>query len=131
MIGTLTLVAGCEKAREEPPMRLTQEFYSSREDCEKDWGPEPENCTPTEALANFDESRVSDHSRTGYGFVGPRYYWDRSIAHPVAVLPNGQTRVITGSRFARGAPSTAKAASVTPVSRGGFGRSAHASSSGG
>lgn len=131
VIGTLSLVAGCEQAPEEPPMQLTQEFYSSRDDCEKDWGPEPENCTPTEQLANFDDSQMNDRSRTSYRFAGPRYYWDRSIGHPIAVLPTGQTRVITGSHFARGTPSTAKSASVSHVSRGGFGSSAHASSSGG
>lgn len=131
VIGTLALAAGCEKEPEER-VELSQEFYASRDDCEKDWGPEPDHCTQTSELANFDDTRSGASSRSStYMYAGPRYYWDRSAGHPIAVMPSGQTKAITGSHLSRGTGSTARGLTVSSVTRGGFGSSARGSSTSG
>ncbi len=115
VIGTLVLAAGCSRDTQE----VKQNSYANRADCEKDWGNDPRNCSQ------------GTGSHSGGAYFGPRYYWDRSIGHPVAVEPSGETRVLSGSYLNRGVPSTAKSSTTSSVSRGGFGSTSHGFSSGG
>jgi hypothetical protein len=117
VLGTAALLAGCGGQR---PDDLLQNQYASKEDCEKDWG-EPQVCTSS--------------THTSGGYVGPRYYWNRSGGTPMAVMADGSERAMMHSALARGTPSAAKSTVTSSrsgsVSRGGFGSSAHASSGGG
>lgn len=117
VLGTAALMAGCG---ERQPESLLQNQYASKADCERDWG-DPQVCTSS--------------TTTSGGYVGPRYYWNRSGGAPVAVMPDGSERSMAHSALARGTPSTAKSTSTSSrsssVSRGGFGSTAHASSGGG
>lgn len=121
LLGTIATLSACDG--QQNAQQLQQEFYTTIEDCQQDWGADPKNCTSA--------SSGSASGHAGGGYYGPRYYWDRSIGHPVAVSPSGETRVVRNSFVSRGAPSVAKSRSTISVSRGGFGGSAHASSSGG
>jgi hypothetical protein len=115
VIGTVSLLAGCSRFADDP-MELTQNAYASREDCRREWGNDDRNCQP------------SGH---GGGYVGPRYYWDRTTGYPYAVDSNGQTRVLSNSTLSRGTPAGATNITRTSVSRGGFGSTAHGFSMGG
>lgn len=155
VIGTLTL-AGCDNPNSASFMTDTvqqevkQEFYTSLEDCQRDWGNDPRDCSPTAPPASATALTSSPGGggsggggttivSTGGGarpvsyYSGPRYYWDRDIGRPVALAPSGETRVLTNSYVSRGATSVARVSTstVTSVARGGFGASAHGISTGG
>lgn len=116
VLGTAVLLTGCSSRKPD----IMQQQYSSKEDCEKDWN----------------ETEVCTRSGTGGGgYVGPRYYWNRSSSTPVALMPDGTERMMTHSALARGSTSVAHSTSVvghsTGISRGGFGSGGHSSSGGG
>lgn len=91
---------------------VRQTHYASREDCEMDWG-DAESCSQN-------SYGYSENSHSG-GYVGPRYYWDRDLHRPVAILPDGQTRVINNSRLNSFNINRGPDRSVGSYSRGGFG----------
>jgi uncharacterized protein YgiB involved in biofilm formation len=81
-----------------------RDVYASREDCLADWGNKPEDCTPAT------EPR---HSSRGF-FYGPSY------TH----------RSSSGGSYSRSSGSSSRSmGSSSSTSRGGFGSSAHSSSS--
>ena len=127
VIGTLAVLTGCEKTED-----LKQDYYTSHEDCQRDWGTDLQSCTPS----GQGQSGYASHGGGG-GYWGPRYYWDRSLGHPVAVSPSGETRVMRNSYLSRGAPSAGssiRAGSFShggSSSRGGFGLSSFHFSGGG
>lgn len=113
VIGTLSLL-GIHYATQEK-LDVTQNSYANREDCEKDWGKDPQDC------------RYSGH---GISYVGPRYYWDRNIGRPVALGSDGEPRTLNNSYLGRGQPSTATSIHSSSITRGGFGGFGHGSSGG-
>lgn len=122
-LGTLGALSGCS---DEPPanteVQVKQDFYASLEDCQRDWGTEPQNCqqalgTTTvngqdTVTSGYNGSNASSgstsgtasagfHGGGGGGYAGPRYYWYRneSGGYPMAVDPDGKTRPVSGSRI--------------------------------
>ncbi|MBS0352383.1 MAG: hypothetical protein JSR83_00545 [Proteobacteria bacterium] len=128
VIGTAGLIAGCDGGGD--VQELKQDFYAGREACERDWGRDPRNCQE-DGGAGGGHGSGSGARGSSSTYAGPRYYWDRSAGHPVAVSPSGETRIVSDSYLSRGAPSTARGTVVSSVSRGGFGSSAHGFSAGG
>lgn len=108
---------------------LRQGYYTTLEDCQHDWGQDRQDCQPASGAGSTAAGGTGAHG--GGGYVGPRYYWDRSIGHPVAVASSGETRVLPNSYISRAVPSAAKSVTVSHVSRGGFGSTAHGFSSAG
>lgn len=130
VIGTAGLITGCDGGGDVQEVR--QDFYASREACEKDWGLDPRNCHDDGGGSGGGSGYGgSSGSRSNSTYAGPRYYWDRSAGHPIAVSPSGETRVVSDSYLSRGAQSAARGTTVSSVSRGGFGSSAHGFSAGG
>ncbi|WP_088179372.1 hypothetical protein [Zoogloea sp. LCSB751] len=129
VIGTAGLLAGCSGSSD--MQELKQDFYAGREACEKDWGSDPRNCREESGGGAGSGGSSGRTSSSGSTYAGPRYYWDRSAGHPVAVSSSGETRVVSDSYLSRGAPSTAHGTVVSSVSRGGFGSTAHGFSAGG
>lgn len=118
MLGTLA-ASGCDN------IGRTHEFvqqaqYTSRDDCIADWGRDERDCQP--ANSSSAAAGGGHGSRTVY--LGPRYYWDRSLGWPVVVDADGSTRSASRSgRVAQGAsPQNAHMIySNAAVQRGGFG----------
>ena len=102
---TLVLIsAAALQACGEDKQTETRDVYRTRADCQRDWGQDGEKCEPQHS---------GPHS--GY-FYGPSYGY-------------GHSGSSTGSTMAPRSGSSA--VSSTTVSRGGFGSSASAHSSGG
>ena len=121
-LGTLGALSGCS---DEPPanteVQVKQDFYASLEDCQRDWGTEPQNCqqalgTTTvngqdTVTSGYTGANVSANpgattgTSTGSGYhhiySGPRYFWYRNEygGYPMAVDPDGKTRPVSGSRI--------------------------------
>lgn len=108
-LGTLGALSGCS---DEPPanteVQVKQDFYASLDDCQRDWGNEPENCQQaltttsvngqdtvssgyagsnaatdsTNAMTSAGTPSASSssgfHGGGGYRYSGPRYYWYRN-----------------------------------------------------
>jgi hypothetical protein len=115
---------------------VRQEFYTSQEDCQHDWGTDDRDCTPVAPNGASGSSGASvTHSGGGSGgYYGPRYYWDRENGYPVALGPGGETRVLANSYLSKSAPSFARgnnSVGHVAVVRGGFGGIAHGFSAGG
>lgn len=153
MLGTMTL-SGCDMPPDSASedLEIAQSFYTSKEDCEKDWSEDPSLCKTDPAAPQ--QVASNDHggehaSGGGGGFIflnnsssaqsapqrwaGPRYYWDRSIDKPVVVHDNGNMQVMKNSSISHGPSAHATAHTSThyaSVSRGGFG-GGHSSSFGG
>ena len=139
LIGTMVSLAGCGPRMEEVNVR--QNAYNSREDCKKDWGDDDRDCSP----------------RSGGGYYGPRYIYNHGAGVPMAIGNDGTARPLSNSYLTKpGSISSATSATIgtaqvasnsaafgaaknagavstrsSSVSRGGFGSSARASSSGG
>jgi len=96
--------AGCDSS---PDQMMRRDVYANLEDCAKDWG-RPEVCEQQRAAAT---SGSHSASGTTYRYYGP-WYDDRGGASP---RPRPGSRAVDSVR----------------VSRGGFGSSASAHSSGG
>lgn len=122
-LGTLGALSGCSF---EPPanteVQVKQDFYASLEDCQRDWGKEPENCQQamttnsvngqddvTSGFAGGGASSVAGnptsagHSYVGsvYPYSGPRHYWyhTESGGYPMQVDRDGKTRPVFGSNI--------------------------------
>lgn len=106
------VVSGCSK----DPVEVKQEYYASKEDCERDWGVNSQDCV----LNTNNDSRSSTGSSSGR-YLGPRYYWDRDIGRPVVVDNAGQTRVAHNSYLNSGHSSFSMGSHSSTISRGGFG----------
>lgn len=108
-LGTLGALTGCG---DEPPANtevpVKQDFYASLEECQRDWGNEPENCqqalttttvngqdtvnsgyagsngtansssTISPAVTTSTTSSTGFHGGGAYRYSGPRYYWYRN-----------------------------------------------------
>ena len=152
MLGTLGMgLSGCQQ---EPDMEhipqavdIKQEFYSSRDDCIKDWGASEEYCKLASQMSEgpLNENFVNPTPQGGAGggimashaYSGPRYFWHRegNTGYPMEVLRDGSTRPVKGATIPFSGSSIAKASmvsrSATPASyvaerksaiaRGGFG----------
>ncbi len=119
-LGTLGALSGCS---DEPPanteVNVKQDFYANLNDCQQDWGSEPQNCQQALTTTNVNgqdtvshgyaggnttsshSTSTSYHSGSGYSYSGPRYFWYRneSGGYPVAIDRDGNTRSIIGSRI--------------------------------
>lgn len=121
-LGTLGGLSGCN---DEPPanteVQVKQDFYASLEDCQRDWGTEPQNCqqalgtstvngqdTVTSGYTGANVSAspgsaAATNSGSGYHHVysGPRYFWYRNEGggYPMSVDANGKIRPVNGSRI--------------------------------
>ena len=131
LIGTLALAA-CGPQHEEVTYR--QHGYDSKQQCVQDWGNE-QQC----------------QSRSGGGYVGPRYMWNHGAGHPVVINQDGSTQQLSNTYLSRPGTASAASSAVTGtvsapansqiasagrasgsvISRGGFGSSARAASVGG
>ena len=114
LLGTLAAFFLLSKSNERD---VVQARYADKEDCVADWGDE-ENCTE------------SYHYYHGNGFLGPRYYWDRSLEKPVEVLPDGGTRVLESSTVEKH-NTHGHIEQVGTYSKGGFGSTARGFTAGG
>lgn len=115
MIGCIAALSACD---EQADRTLSQQSYSTLDECKKDW----------------DEKDCNSGSTTGHyggGYYGPRYYWDRNIGSPVAVDSDGSSRIVSNSRISSEFSGGGRSAVVGSVRTGGFGMSAHGVSSGG
>lgn len=137
-------------------VNVRQDSYVSLEDCQKDWGDDPNNCQSEGAPAGGTSTSLADNGGSGSGshansyvgggggsiyrptshYHGPRYYWQRDSSgsgRPMAVAPDGSTRPISGARITPSGPSRSVGSSFSSgtVSRGGFGSSAGHFSAGG
>jgi uncharacterized protein YgiB involved in biofilm formation len=102
---TLVLIsAAALQACGENKQTETRDVYRTRADCQRDWGQDEQKCEP-----------VRSGAHSGF-FYGPSYGY-------------GRTGSTAGSSLAP--RSGSNAVSSTTVSRGGFGSSASAHSSGG
>lgn len=145
VLGTASMLSGCDGDAVHSQLdfaspvfeqELKQDFYTTKEDCESDWG-DSANCTP--ATSSLDStgtvagagSAGRTSASSGYSYAGPRYYWNRDLGRPIAVAPTGESRVISHGAVSRGTSSKGRSVAAGSVSRGGFGSSAHSSSSGG
>lgn len=131
-LGTVaSAVTACGR---EEKIQVHQQTYASREACEADWGRDNDDCKPDTTSPSSGGSHGG-----GSAYVGPRYYWDRGLGHPMVVEPSGATRPAPGSHVTANGSSLARAVSTASASRsssgsvvrGGFGTSAHAMSAGG
>ena len=101
LIGAAAALSGCGSATDSDAV-LRRNLYASKEDCVADWG-DPKDCEQNTASPNG--------SRAGRVWFGPSYSY--------------------GSGHAGGiAPHSAHSIGSTSISRGGFGASGHAHSSG-
>lgn len=104
VLGTLSL-SSC--GQREP---LMQQVYSSKEECEQDWT-DGESCN-TAAETNYEHHRL---------WYGPRYYWDRGLGRPVALRPDGSTRIVNNTRISQSGSTHGYTQSSGSIKRGGFG----------
>jgi hypothetical protein len=144
LLGTLVTLAGCGPSPQNVNVR--QNAYNSKEDCKKDWGDDDRDCTPRSGNS---------------GYYGPRYIYNHGAGVPMAIGQDGSSRPLANSYLTKpgavspaigatigqasvmsnspayahaqraGAVSAKSSSSGSSVSRGGFGSSARASSSGG
>jgi hypothetical protein len=138
LLGTVAVtVAGCDQESDTQKVELTQQTYATQSECMDDWG-DADNCKPVDA------SQATSGTAHGSAYVGPRYYWDRGLGYPVIVDSSGTSRVATTSRMTSSGSTIARSmaastvseaavghASVSSISRGGFGGTAHGFSSAG
>jgi hypothetical protein len=111
---------------------IKQDFYTSLEECQRDWGSEPQNCRQAMTTQNFNgqESLVngysgsdsSSHTSTSivttssssstHTYSGPRYFWYRTEngGYPMTIDSEGKTRPVISSRIP---PSGAQFATQT------------------
>ena len=123
MLGTAIALSGCAKGYDDLDERVSQEVrqnsYSSKQDCEKDWGEkEKQECQP----------------RKGGGYAGPRYFYNHGSSTPMIVGNDGSTRAAANSFVGRpGYVSTSRATTshTTSIARGGFGGTGRGFSAGG
>jgi hypothetical protein len=113
LLGSAATLAGCGSSN---GVDLHQQRYSSREECMRDWNSERD-------CANVGPS--------GYGYYGPRYYWNPSLGRPVVVERDGTERVAAGSRVYGTSSANGETLSAGRVSRGGFGSTGRGFSSSG
>jgi uncharacterized protein YgiB involved in biofilm formation len=111
LVGVAAL-AGCSR---EPQAR--RDVYASKEDCLADWGNKPEDCTPA-----TDRPR---HGGGGFFFYGPMYAASAMNAMRASSWSG------SGARPGSHAVDSSPVRSGGSVSRGGFGSTGRASSSGG
>jgi uncharacterized protein YgiB involved in biofilm formation len=113
VLAGVAALAGCHR---EPEAR--RDVYASREDCLADWGHKPEDCT-----AATDRPRQGGGGG-GFFFYGPMYAASAMNAMRSSAWSGSGAR--PGSHAVDSSP-----ASSGSVSRGGFGSTGRASSSGG
>ncbi len=136
-LGTLGGLSGCgDDLPANTDLQVKQDFYASLEDCQRDWGTEPQNCQQALATttvngqdtvssgyagSNAASAPANSTSSTGYrggsyAYAGPRYYWYRNEygGYPMRVDPDGKTHPVNGSRIPE---SGAKFASQTVSTR--------------
>lgn len=162
-LGTLGGLTYCQQRCVIPAnsiVQLKQDQYANLNDCQRDWGTEPENCQapPTSPQVNDQKPLKGDlsdlfqaHSKqtTGrigdvYAYDGPRYFWYRheNGGYPMTIQPDGTTRKVmgghvttSGAQFARNSISSQRSmptdmTASSGVLRNGFGRIGCGSSSG-
>lgn len=121
-------------------IQVRQDSYLSLQDCQADWGSDPENCrveqSPSTSSSSHGFYSTSDNSARSTYYSGPRYYWQRTSSggYPMEIRPDGSTRQITSARITNGQASSHAFSSKSSsgfISRGGFGSSAGHFSSGG
>lgn len=97
---------------------IKQNLYSSKSDCEKDWGNGSSDCK----------------ERTGGGgYYGPHYFWSHYNNRPYVVDQDGGLRPAPTAYSGLGVSPNAKSSTTVRagVARGGFGSTAHGFSAGG
>ena len=109
--------------------QLRQDNYASKAECVHDWGSE-QNCNQDSSQSSSSHSGGGGSGGGGGGggsdeskrYKGPRYYWDRTEGHPVAVNDSG-THQAMPSAHPGGDPMSHSIGTthVGTVSRGGFG----------
>jgi hypothetical protein len=113
LLGSAAGLYGCEGPI---PVDLQQQRYASQEECHRDWGDDPKNCS---------QSQTPIAGGHGYYYVGPRYFWDTQSNRPIAVGADGAERAIPGARIARTGSTFGSTVRAGSFARGGFGSSAH------
>ena len=143
-LGTLGGLTYCHQRCDIPAytdVQVKQDQYDKLNDCQRDWGTEPQNCQETPP----NSSPTAGLSGGAHTYSGPRYFWYRheNGGYPMAIDPDGTTRPVKGShidasgaKVARQTISSQKSlpthmTASTGVLRNGFGRIGCDSSSGG
>jgi hypothetical protein len=106
LLGTLSVLGKCSYDAINTP-QLTQQCYANKDDCLKDWD-NLNYCKP-------DHTYQPNQPR----YVGPRYYWNRSLKQPMMVDVMGNEQIISSNALTAGAPSSRSIGSMTK--RRGFG----------
>lgn len=143
-LGTLGGLTYCHQRCDIPAntdVQVKQDQYVNLNDCQRDWGIDPQNCRETPA----NSALTAGPGGGAHTYSGPRYFWYRheNGGYPVAIDPDGTTHQITGSHItasgAEFARQTTSSHSSIPthmtassgVLRNGFGRMGCNSSGGG
>jgi len=110
VLGTAVLMTGCSGSASDS--EIQQKRYASQADCERDWGRTTDSQTAC--------------SKSGSGYLGPRYYWNHGSGRPVALMPDGSHRPMSAEALSRSSlanshPSSHASSRSSGVSRGGFG----------
>ena len=133
LLGTAAALGGCAP-QADGPVDVRRNTYSSQADCQADWGRDPRDCTAT----------TSASTGAVRSYAGPRFYWDRAAGVPRSYDTPERTysaAPFQGSGAEAGLSSRATGQttvsapapagrSLSSVSRGGFGSSAHSSAGG-
>lgn len=122
-LGTLGVLSYCSN---EPTtntvVQVKQDFYASLEDCQRDWGNDPQNCRQALSTVNTNGQDSVTNGYTGSDantaprtattstsggssyisrYSGPRYFWYRNEygGYPMTVDSYGNTHPVEGSRI--------------------------------
>lgn len=146
LLGTLGSLVGCGPQAQN--INVKQHAYNSREDCKKDWGDDDRDCTPRSGGSGgyFGPRYVYNHGagvpmaigQDGTSRALNNSYLSRpgststatsAMQHQQMVMSNSSA--YSSATRAGAVPAKVSAGSSSSVSRGGFGGSARAASSGG
>lgn len=91
-LGSLASLTGCDKGNDVPAqteVQVKQDFYTSLEDCQRDWGSDPLNCR-----AAMGTTEVDGQTQVSSGFTGQTSP-STSAGDPATAAASGQA-VATG-----------------------------------
>ncbi len=136
LLGSVIL-AGCSNDQAQAEDLVTiRDQYKSLEDCQKEWGTGSacEGSPGTQLAGSIDQTSASQATGSSYthgshysgGYIHHSYYYGPSY-------PQGQRETVQRSMGLSGSSSSSRASgrSITSISRGGFGSTAHGHSGGG
>lgn len=138
LLGSVIL-AGCSSDQDQAEDLVTiRDQYQSLEDCQKEWGAGSacEGSPGAQLAGSIDQTGASNPSSGSSYTHGTHYSGGSYIYHPYFYgpsYPQGQREAVQRSMGLSGGSNSSRASgrSITSVSRGGFGSTAHGHSGGG